>query len=614
MTYRSTGLSTKSGTLEPKVSSLLGLSRLARPHVGPLVASTLLLALHALTTGAYAYLVGPLLKFIYSGGESAGSGMSQTLIWIGWEPNSDPTRLTTFIALVVVALVVVKGIAYFGGTYLVMATGQRLEHSLRTTLYGHLLLIEFKKLSEIPRGDLVSRFISDVAAMKFAVTHGLTTMVRDTLQIIVLAVLAVSLDPLLGVIALCVLPVSSVVIVRIGKRLRKRRRAAFDAYGEIGSTTEQTSAALPVIRAFGAEEHARTHFSSLSAKVLKRNVRAWALQIFSSPLMELLGAIALSGTLWYAGSRIRSGALEPEEFVSFFAAVFLMYRPIKAMGEAVGNISNGLAALDRLDTILALPTEPPDPPDSISIDAIERNVRFDDVSFFYDESEPLLEGASFTIGAGETVALVGPSGSGKTTIAMLLLRFVDPRAGHITIDDQHVSKIDRSSIRALFAFVNQDPVLLHDTIEANLTFGLEATREDIEKASTAAGAHEFVTALSHGYETSVGQSGTRLSGGERQRLCIARAILREPPALILDEATAAVDSATEAEITASLERLMKGRTTLLISHRLSTVRRAHQILVLDGGRIVDQGTYDELAERSEPFRRIFADQLSSSDD
>lgn len=569
----------------------------------------LLLALHGLTTGAYAYLVGPLLRFIYSGGESTGSRMTRVLDWLGWSPSENAQQLTSIIAVLVISLVLTKGMAYFGGSYLVAVAGQRMEHELRVKLYAHLLEFSFARLSEIPRGDMVSRFIYDVSALKIAVTHGLTNIFRDVLQIIVLASLAVSLDPLLGLLALCVLPISTTVILRIGKRLRKRRRRVFDAYGDLGSTTEQTAAALPVIRVFGAEEQTRTKFRDLSQRLLDRNLRAWALQVFSSPLMELLGAIALAATLWYAGHRIGSGALQPEEFVSFFAAVFMMYRPIKSLGDASSHVHTGFAALDRIDQLMAIESEPRDPADAYELKTIDHAIRYEDVSFAYPESEHVVEGASFEIAAGETVALVGPSGSGKTTLAMMLLRLIDPSSGRIRVDGRDATTISRTSLRRSFSLVTQEPVLLNDTIRANVSLGYDATDEEIESALAAAGALAFVESLPDKLDAQVGESGGRLSGGEKQRLCIARALLRNSEALILDEATASVDSATEAEISAALEKLMVGRTTLMISHRLSTVRRANKIIVLENGHIVDSGDFEALSQRSEPFKKLFADQL-----
>lgn len=591
--------------------STIGLNRLARPHIPHLAASLLLLTLHAMTTGAYAYLVGPLLKFIYSGGESAGSRVTGTLAWLGWNPGDAPTKLTAAMAVIIVALVVAKGVTFFSGTYLVVLAGQRLEHQLRSDLHHHLLHVAYARLSELPRGDMVSRFIHDVAAVKYAVTHGLTNIIRDALQVVVLAGLALYLDPVLGVITLGVLPLSTAVILRLGQKLRRRRRQAFDAYGDLGGSAVQTAAALPVLRAFRVEDRAHGRFTELSSRILRRNLRAWSLQIFTSPLMELLGALALAATLWYAGTRISSGALEPEEFVSFFAAVFMLYRPVKAIGEATSQVYGGLAALDRVNQILSLPTEPPEPPEAVDLSEITREIRFEAVRFSYG-GDPVLREVSFTVEAGQTVAIVGGSGAGKTTLALLLLRLLEPERGRITIDGRELTTIRRASLRRIFALVTQDPVLLHDTIAANITFGLDRSIEQIEAAARTAGAHEFISALDEGYGTSVGESGSRLSGGERQRICLARAVLRDPPALLLDEATAAVDSATESEINRALEELMRGRTTLLISHRLSTVRRADRIVVLDRGRVAAQGTYQELLRDSELFRQIFRDQLESS--
>ncbi len=590
--------------------SLRALGRLARPHIAALVVSTALLALHALTSGAYAYLAGPVLKFVYSGGDTAGSRISWLLERLGVGPGTNAFSLTAAIATVVVLLVLFKGLLYFAGSYLVVVAGQNMEHELRARLHGHALRIAYARLAELQRGDVVSRFLYDCSAVKYAVTHGLANLIRDALQVVVLAAVAVSLDPVLGLLALTVLPVSSLLILRLGARLRVRRHDASDAYGELGAAIDETTGALVVVRAFGAEAHVSRRFEALSRAVLRRNLQAWALQIFSSPLMELLGAAALAATLWYAGARIGSGALEPEAFVSFFAAIFLLYRPVKTIGEATSQVYSGLAALDRVDEVLALPTEPPDPPGAEPVRGIERSIRLEDVTFAYGV-EPVLAGATLEIPAGRTVALVGPSGSGKTTVAMLLLRLIEPASGRVTIDGRDVRELGRASVRGLFGLVTQEPVLIHDSVEANVLFGLDRDRAAVEAAARAAGAHAFVSALTEGYETDVGEGGSRLSGGERQRLCIARALLRDPPALILDEATASIDSATEAEIAEALERLMEGRTTLLISHRLSTVRRADRIVVLRGGRIVAEGSFEELRERSEEFRETFRDQLSA---
>jgi subfamily B ATP-binding cassette protein MsbA len=528
---------------------------------------------------------------------------------LGWQPGGDPARLTAAMALLIITLVVVKGTSFFGGSYLVVLASQRIEHRIRLDVYSHLLRISFVRMSELPRGDVVSRFVQDVSAFKFAITHGVTNLVRDALQIVVLTTLAISLDPVLGVIALAVLPVTSFVILRLGARLRSRRRKAFDAYGDLAGTVDQTTAALPVIRTFKAEAHAQLRFTALSEAILSRNLRAWGIQIFSSPIMELLGAVALAGTLWYAGYRIGSGSLAPEEFVSFFAAVFLLYHPVKTMGEASNHVQNGLGALDRLRQLLEIPTEEPDGPDAIDVKQIEQGIRFEGVGFSYG-SEAVLDDVSFEVKAGETLALAGASGAGKTTVAMMLLRLIEPEAGRITIDGKDLRQISRASLRDAFALVTQEPVLLHDTIQANISFGLPAELGQVEAAARAAGAHGFISGLPEGYLTSVGEAGSRLSGGERQRICIARALLRNPPALILDEATAAVDSATEVEIAASLQELMRGRTSLLISHRLSTVRRADRIVVLDRGKVVALGAFDELVREPGPFQRIFHDQLS----
>jgi subfamily B ATP-binding cassette protein MsbA len=585
--------------------------RLSQAHWGALLGSLLLLAVHALITGAYVYLVGPLLRFIYTGGQSAGHRLESAMAFLGWEAVRDTAELTTVMATAAVALVVIKGVTFFGGTYLVLTAGQTIEHELRTRLYESLLTVSYPCLAELRRGDLISRFVGDVAAVQGGITRGVTRIVRDALQVVVLAALALYLDPYLGLVALGVLPFSSTIIVRIGRTLRHRRRGVYDAYGELAAATEQTATALPVLRTFNSEGHALEQFTGFSQQILKRSLRASALQLFSSPFVELLGAVALAGTLWYAGHRIGQGLLDPEEFVSFFAAVFMLYRPVKSLGEASGTIFTALAAMDRITQILALPREEPDPPRATLVEELNQGIRFEKVSFGYVAEQPVLEDASFELQAGQTVAVVGPSGSGKTTIALLLLRLVEPSQGRITVDGQDLQGVQRTSLRRLFAVVSQEATVLNDTVAANIAFGTKASEADIRQAARAAGAADFIERLPQQYQTSVGESGTRLSGGERQRLCIARALLRDPPALILDEATAAVDSATEEAITQSLEELMQGRTTLLISHRLSTVQRADHIVVVEQGRVVAQGTFDKLNSSCEAFRRLFAGQWSA---
>ncbi|MBI5487525.1 MAG: ABC transporter ATP-binding protein [Deltaproteobacteria bacterium] len=580
--------------------------RLAAPYRTRLFAAAACMLLLALTTSAYAYVVGPLLRFIYAGGGSP-SGFGAVGRWLGDWLATDPGNMAVLLSVMVVGLAIVKGLASYGELSLMGAVGQNTIHDIRRNLMDRVLSLAPDQLLADERGDLASRFMIDVALMEGVVTWGVTALVRDLLQAAALLTLAIYLDPVLGLLAIAILPVTSWIIVAISRRTRRTQRGAQDALGALASRVEETAGGLSVIRHHGAEATQAARFAAANRGAREEQLRAIRIRAFASPLMELLGAAALAGTLWYAQSRVSSGEISPERFVSFFTAIFLLYGPVKSLGSVANLLQSGLAGADRVFRLLdRVPTriregvdEPPPLARSLSLQGVK----------FRRGDNVVLDGLDLEIRAGERFALVGRSGAGKTTTAQILSRLLDADEGTILWDGELIERYAGAGVRRQISVVPQDSFLFHDTVRANITLGAAPGKLGVEEAARLAGLEPLFARLEKGIDTDVGEGGGRLSGGERQRICIARALYHGGSLLLLDEAVSSLDATAEAEVAAALDRAAQGRTTLIIAHRLSSVRRADRIAVLDGGRIVETGTFDELLARGGPFVDIFRDQL-----
>lgn len=586
----------------------LGLWTHLRSHAGWLGLSALAVVVFALTTSAYAYLVGPVLRFIFMPDEGAPPirGLPVPL-WDWLVAHRDAYPL--ILAGLVLCLAFVRGIAQFGQSFSMGIVGQRVQLAIRDSVFDKLLRMSPYRLVRMEKGDLSSRFVSDIVVLEYAITHGLSAVLGDSVQIIALLALALYLDPILGLVSLVILPFSSLLIVYLGRKIRSSQMESMEALGRISSSLVEAARGLAVVKAFRSEKAVSASFRLKNLRYYAHVMRAVLLGSLSSPLMELIAAGALAATLWYARVRIGSGTLQPEQFVSFFAAIFLLYRPVKSLGNLNALMNRGLAAARRVFGFLESEEDPITEGDR-DAPPLEKEITLENVSFSYD-SEAVLSDLCLTIPAARTTALVGASGTGKTTIAALLLRMLAPDSGRILWDSTDVSEFTLDSLRASIALVPQDPFLFHDTIRANLEVGSSSADDtSMNEALRLMDAEGFVSRLPRGLDETVGEEGFSLSGGERQRICLARAALRDAPVLILDEAASSLDAASEEAARRGLDEMATGRTVLVIGHRLSSIKKAYSIAVLDHGRIVEQGTYGDLARPGTTFHRLFEAQLT----
>jgi len=451
-----------------------------------------------------------------------------------------------------------------------------------------------------------------VAQVQRAVSETLGDLLRESLAILGYAVLLFYYDARLALVCLTGAPLIIYPLVRLGRRVRGTTRRSQEQLEQLSHVGAEAFNAHRIVKAFGAEARESQKFGRVSLRLYRTNMRATSIVSVLPPMMELLGGVGLIGALWYGSRQIAAARLTPGEFASFLAALFLMYGPVKKLSRVNANLQQALAASERIFEMLDAHTEVPEKPGAPPLPPFAESIAFRHVTFAYEDGRPrtILKSVSFEVKAGEMVAIVGRSGAGKTTLVNLLPRFFDVTGGAIAIDDRDIREVTLASLRAQIGIVTQDTVLFDDTIANNIADGEErAARQEIEAAARAAHAHEFIAALPEGYETFIGERGQRLSGGQRQRLAIARALLKNAPILILDEATSSLDSESERLVQDALATLMLDRTSFVIAHRLSTIRRADAIVVLEKGRVVEVGRHDELLARNGVYAHLYALQL-----
>ncbi|KZC03014.1 Lipid A export ATP-binding/permease protein MsbA [Methylobacterium radiotolerans] len=513
--------------------------------------------------------------------------------------------------LVVIVVTATRGFALYGQTVLTNRVVTRVEADMQSALYSHLIDSDLAQLGRESPAALTQRFTTDFAFIKEALTRISTVLLRDIAMLIGLVAALIWMDPVLTLVAGVTVPFVAGPIGRIGRKLRRVSTSTQEQMGATASLISESLQGARVAKTFAMESYLKGRAAAALDEVRRLKMKAANARGRLDPLLEIGGGIAVAGVLVLVGQRVLAGEKTVGDFTGYVAALLLAAQPARALGNLNAILQEAAAALRRyFDVMDEVPTIR-EAPDARPLAIAGGGIRFADVHFRYRPDAPALEGIDLAVPAGSVTALVGRSGSGKSSLLNLVPRLYDVTGGAVTIDGQDVRTVTLASLRAAVAVVSQEVVLFDDTIAANIGFGRPgATRAEIEAAAAAAAAHTFVTALPEGYDFRVGSGGGRLSGGERQRVALARAFLKDAPILLLDEATSALDSESERLVQEALTRLMRGRTTLVIAHRLSTVREADQIAVMDAGRVIEIGRHDDLLAAGGPYARLHRLQLS----
>ena len=514
--------------------------------------------------------------------------------------------LAALAALLVVMTALKTGVTYLASHFIVpMRSG--IVRDIRNTVYDKIVSLPIGFFSSERKGDVMARMSGDVAEIENSIMSSLDMMFKNPVMILVCLGMMIAISWQLTLFVLVLLPIAGVAMGKIGKRLKRTSLEGQQQWGLIMSNIEETLGGLRIIKAFNAEDKVKKRFHEGTEKFFRISNRVARRQALAHPMSEFLGTTTIAIVLWFGGSLILSGHsyLSASMFIYYMVIFYNIINPAKDLSKAMYSIQKGLASMERVDVILNANNPITDPENPEEPGKLQGHVQYHNVCFGYDKDVPVVKNVNIDIRPGDTVALVGQSGSGKSTLADLLPRFYDTDSGSITIDGHDIRSLRVHDLRAMMGNVNQEAILFNDSFYNNITFGVRnATMDEVIAAAKIANAHEFIEASEHGYDTNIGDRGCKLSGGQRQRISIARAILKNPPIRILDEATSALDSESEQLVQQALDRLMKDRTTLVIAHRLSTIRNATTICVMHEGRIVEQGSHDELLRLNGYYTRL----------
>ncbi len=548
----------------------------------------------ATLTGAYAWLVQPVLDDIFIRKDQ---------------------MLLTVLPLAILAVAMLKAVFQYGQNYLMSYVGNGVVTDVRQELFRQLLRLPVGFHDTNTTGRLMARVVNDVSLMSNAVANVLKDLLQHGLTFVAMVGVMFYRHWALAAVSVFVIPLTLVTMLRMGERLRRLATTGQERIGDMASALQEALTGIRIVKAFGREDTEEQRFRDNNKALLRAVMKSLQVSSLGSSHMEVIGVAGVAGIIWYGGYLVIHGAMTPGDFFSFLTAMFMAYTPLRKLGGANNTLQQALSAADRVFAVIDLENEVDRDRGRKELAPITRALEFRQVTFQYEGSEaPALGGIDLTIARGEIIALVGSSGSGKTTLASLVPRFYEPTGGAILIDGLDIRDCTLRSLRRQIGIVSQDTVLFDETVRYNIAYGREeVTDEEIVEAAKSAYAHDFIERLPGGYRTRIGENGVKLSGGERQRLAIARAILRNPPILILDEATSSLDSESERVVQMALANLMKNRTTLVIAHRLSTVKNASRILVLDRGRIVESGSHEELLGRGGLYKRLHAGQFQDAD-
>jgi len=511
------------------------------------------------------------------------------------------------VPIAVFVIGVVSAFASYGQTVIMRNVGQRIIADMQIDLFSHLMHSDLAMFHDQASGRLISRFTNDIMLMRNAVSTVLTGIAKDLFTMIFLIILMFHQSIGLALIAFVVFPLAVLPILRLGRRMRKVSDSTQQQLGHFAAQLDETFHGVRMVKAYGREDHEIERARSIIEKLYILYFKASRIQAAASPIMELFTGAAIATVIWYGGYQVIHGTTTPGAFFSFVAAMIMAYKPAKTLATLNNSLQEGMAAASRLFTVLDATPAIRDLPDAKPLAITQGAIRFENASFHYAPGAGGIDDIILDVPAGKTVALVGPSGSGKSTMVNLLLRFYDVNRGMITIDGQDIREVTLATLRGSMSLVSQEIVLFDDSVRANIAYGrMDASEAEIIEAAKMAAADSFILELPEGYNTIIGPHGVKLSGGQRQRLAIARAILKNSPILLLDEATSSLDNTSERAVQQALEKLMQNRTTLVVAHRLSTIRNADIIYVLDGGRIVESGTHDALLQKNGMYYHLYA--------
>lgn len=580
---------------------------LVKPYAWKLALAMLFMTVVSLLTAAQAFLVKPAMDGVFFKKEGLPPTIKNLILQLrlGDLLLKKDMEMLILLPIAIILLFLLKGIFDYGQAYLMNYVGLRVVADIRQRLYDHLQTLSLSFFTRTPTGILISRITNDVNLVQASVSNAITALIKDAMTIVGLTAVVFYRDWKLGLIAFIIFPVALFPIKEFGRRLRKFSRKGLQRMGSLTAFLHETITGHRIVKAFNMEEYETRRFREENERYFKIFLKRIKVRALSHPLMELLGGMGIAIIIWVGGYRVVQGEVTPGTFFSFMTALFMLYAPIRNLNKVNLEVQEGLAAATRIFELLDTETEIKEAKDAITLPPFSQRIEFKEVSFKYD-SVPVLRSINLSVSAGEIVAIVGMSGAGKTTLVNLLPRFYDVDGGQILIDGMDIRKVTLRSLRDQIGLVTQQTILFNDTVKNNIAYGsLHRSDQEIVEAAEAAHAHGFIQRLPQGYDTLIGEGGVKLSGGERQRISIARALLKNAPILILDEATSSLDSESEAEVQKAMDILMKGRTVFVIAHRLSTIRNAHRIIVLSHGKIVEQGTHEELMRIGGEYRRLY---------
>ncbi len=560
-------------------------------------------------------MLGPFFSLIFNTGLGSPAGLaksnaiassiSKILVDIINNPAYGKMGALIAICIFIIATTLLKNVFIYLSNRISVPVRTAVVTELRGDMYDKLLRLPIGYFTEKKKGDIISRMTNDIGEIETSVVGTLDGMIKDPLTILGYLAYLVYLSPQLSLFLLILLPVTGLIIGRVSRKLKRQSQDAAIKLGEGLSILDETLGGLRVIKAFLAERVLSSRFHAVNSELFKVRKKMGARRDLASPLTELLGVIVLCTILYFGGRLVLTGSgLRGEDLVIYISAFALIINPAKNISTAFFNIQRGAAALVRVEDVLKTQVTIEDKPDAKALDSFRDKIEFRDITFYYDD-KLILDNVNLTIPKGKTVALVGSSGAGKSTLADLVPRFHDVTSGELLIDGVNIKNYTLHSLRSQMSIVTQEPILFNDTIANNIKLGKEnATEEEIIAAAKVANAHNFISQKENGYDSNIGDRGNKLSGGEKQRLTIARAVVKNPPILILDEATSSLDTESERLVQDAINNMMQNRTSIVIAHRLSTIRHADEIIVLQKGKIVERGTHDQLITQNGFYKKL----------